>query len=319
MNPFLSKILDHAVQQLPITQEQALELSTHFQPLLLDIFAVSRLAAAKPSPFTCGIINAKSGKCQEDCSFCAQSAHHMCNTPHYPLVPTQTLLEKAETLAKAGVNYMGIVTSGTSPSNKDFEQLCKAAQTIIQETGIKLCASFGLITKEQALSLRQAGFTSYHHNLETAQSYFHTVCTTHTYRLRIETIENAKKAGLRVCAGGIFGLGEAWEQRIELSATLQKLDVDSIPVNFLIPVKGTKLENQSKLQINEALAIIALIRLMHPKRDIVVCGGRNIILQEWDNFVFSAGANGLMVGDYLTTKGAGLERDMDMIKILGVL
>lgn len=277
------------------------------------------LAAGRSTPFTCGIINAKSGRCGENCTFCAQSAHHKTDTPVYALLPREKLLERALVLSKAGVTYMGIVTSGTGPTEKDFEAICQAAEHITQRVDIKLCASLGMLQQEQARALTEAGFTSYHHNLETSANYYGSICTTHEYSLRVCTVETARAAGLRVCSGGIFGLGESWEDRLALAAHLKDLDVHSIPINFLTPIPGTPLENAPVLRPAEALSIIALFRLLHPGRDIVVCGGRSKTLGQWENSTFLAGANGLMVGDYLTTKGSALERDMTMLRELGVM
>lgn len=268
--------------------------------------------------FSCGIINAKSGRCKEDCTFCAQSRHYPSDAPIYPLIPLHELVRRAEELSASGVTFMGMVTSGTSPSRYDFERLCNAARHISERIDIKLCASFGILNRDQAVTLKQAGFTSYHHNLETSESFYPKICSTHPYDQRVETVSVAKQAGLRVCSGGIFGLGENWQQRIELSTTLQALDVDSIPINYLMPIKGTPLERTKPVSPEEALAIIALFRRMHPSRDIVICGGRSNILQYWENRVFLAGANGVMVGNYLTLSGHNLEQDLMMLRASGL-
>ncbi len=267
-----------------------------------------------PTPFACGIINAKSGRCSENCAFCAQSQHHITNAPVHPLVSQKALLERAYFLAENGVDRMGIVTSGAGPTAADLDSLCEAARAIGEQVGIKLCASLGVLTADRALRLKQAGFESYHHNLETSHSFYPTICSTHSYDIRRETVLRAKEAGLRVCSGGLFGLGESWEQRIELSGTLQDLDVDSIPVNFLMPITGTPLEDSTLLSAAEGLTIIFLLRAMHPARDIVLCGGRTSTLGENDQLAFPSFANGLMVGDYLTEKGGVFTRDLNLIK-----
>ncbi|MDL2306929.1 biotin synthase BioB [Desulfovibrio sp. OttesenSCG-928-C06] len=333
-------ILESVKSGKGVTLEQAralLAVLDNNPDAMLDLLALARLTvsrfaasgaataaapasaiAAAPAPFTCGIINAKSGRCAENCSFCAQSRYHATASPVYPLVDDEVLLERARLLAENGVDYMGIVISGTGPSDKDFERICAAAQRIIGETGIKLCASLGILGMEQAVALKQAGFTSYHHNLETSRSFYPEICGTHGVEIREQTVANARVAGLRVCSGGIFGLGESWEQRLEMAETLRELNVDSIPVNFLNPIPGTPLENAATLPPREALMVIALFRLMHPGRDIVICGGRGKVLGDWDKLIFSAGANGMMVGDYLTTKGSPFERDLAMLEELGV-
>ena len=287
-------------------------------PALLSVAGLAA-AAGGAAPFTCGIINAKSGRCAENCAFCAQSGYHTTDAPVHALLPLEKLLERAETLAAAGVTYMGIVTSGTGPTGRDFAAICEAAAHISRRVDIKLCASLGILRAEEARALKEAGFTSYHHNLETSAGYYSRICTTHDHAVRVETVKTARAAGLRVCSGGIFGLGESWEDRLDLAETLADLDVHSIPVNFLTPIPGTPLENAAGLSPAEALAVVALFRLLQPRRDIVICGGRTRTLGEWENSLFLAGANGLMVGDYLTTRGNALDRDMAMLRELGVV
>lgn len=287
---------------------------------LLDIMACARLAVSKgrSKPFTCGIVNAKSGLCQENCAYCAQSRHHATNAPVYPLISEDDMLYRAGKYAEAGVDYMGMVTSGVGPGPKDFDTLCRMAERIGRNADIRLCASLGVLAPGQAERLRAAGFSSYHHNLETARSNYPAVCPSHDYDARAATVRAAKAAGLRVCTGGIFGVGETWRQRLELSGALAELSVDSIPVNFLVAVAGTPLAGTPPPPAKEALLIIALLRLMHPDRDIVVCGGRSHCLGEYAPLLFAAGANGLMVGNYLTTAGSPLAKDLDMIDMLGM-
>lgn len=270
----------------------------------------------RPIRFACGIINAKSGRCSEDCAFCAQSRYHTTGTPVYPLLTPDALYDRACRLAEHGVTRMGIVTSGAAPSEAELDKICSSALKIRERVGIGLCASLGMLDSEKARQLKQAGFGSYHHNLETGRSFYSFVCTTHSYEVRCETVRQAKAAGLRVCSGGLFGLGESWAQRIELAATLQELDVDSIPINFLMPVTGTRLGGLPPLTAHDGLAIVALFRLMHPGRDIVLCGGRNSTLGEWDNLALLAGANGVMVGDYLTKQGNPFDQDMRLFREL---
>lgn len=287
--------------------------------LASEVLALARLAAWQggAQAFSCGIINAKSGLCAENCSFCAQSSHYASKTTAYPLLDASTLYKHAERLASRGVTHMGIVTSGTSPSKADFDRLCETAALITANLPIKLCASLGIISLEKALLLKEAGFTTYHHNLETAASYYPQICTTHTYETRLNTVKNLLQSGLRVCSGGIFGLGESWDQRIELAHCLSTLGVNSIPINFLMPIPGTPLEKRPPLSPIEALHIIALFRLMNPKTDIVLCGGSSQTLKHWKALYYQAGANGLMVGDYLTTKGTDVDTDMALVRTVG--
>ena len=321
MHPSLRPIFAAITDGRPLSRSLAEELIPLLAGPLPPVLALAGMAATAggSAPFTCGIINAKSGRCAENCAFCAQSGHHKTNTPVYGLIPREQLLQRALELAGAGVTYMGIVTSGTGPTGRDFEVILEAAAYIRGRVDIKLCASLGILEPEQARALKEAGFTSYHHNLETSAGYYSRICTTHDHAVRVNTVQVARAAGLRVCSGGIFGLGESWQDRLDLAETLAALDVHSIPINFLTPISGTPLEAAEGLRPAEALAVVALFRLLHPARDIVICGGRTRTLGEWENSLFLAGANGLMVGDYLTTRGSALERDMAMLRELGVL
>lgn len=314
----LRTLLSAACEGRALSRSQAAECLALLPLQRRKLLAAAGVAGVECAPFTCGIINAKSGRCGEDCAFCAQSAHHATHTPVYGLVDEGVLFERACRLAEHGVDRMGIVTSGGGPSDADLASICRAAEKITREVNIKLCASLGMLREGQAERLVQAGFTSYHHNLETARSYYPSICTSHEYGIRVETVRRAKAAGLRVCSGGLFGLGESWEQRLEFAETLSELGVDSIPVNFLIPIEGTAMEHVVPLAPDEALDIVAVLRLMHPGKDIVLCGGRHSSLKEWDRAVLLTGANGLMVGDYLTAKGSPFERDMEVLATLGL-
>jgi biotin synthase len=320
MHPIIASFLSPAASGAPLTRREAATLLPLLSSELPDILALARLSASSggATPFLCGISNAKSGRCAEDCIFCAQSAHYRTNSPVYPLVGDDVLLAKAEELAAFGARYMGVVISGTAPTDRELDKLCDSAARIRAQTDIRLCASLGILRPGQAEALRQAGFTSYHHNLETAASYYAKICTTHGREEREQTVRLARAAGLRVCAGGIFGLGESWEQRLEMSESLAELEVDSIPVNFLNPIQGTPLGEAQRLRPGEALAVSALLRLMHPGRDILICGGRPATLGEWDRLLFSAGVNGLMIGNYLTLQGNPYTRDKAMLEELGL-
>lgn len=270
--------------------------------------------------FTCAIINVKSGACSENCAFCAQSGHYTTNNLAYPFLRPHEILTKVEAkLQQTPLDYLGLVSSGQALTDDDFNLLCQSAKLILSRFRIRLCASVGFLTPQRARALKQAGFTSYHHNLETARSYFNKICTTHHYQQRLDTIKVAKAAGLRVCCGGLFGLGESFKQRCELAAQVHELAVDSIPINFLIPIKGTPLENQKNISPAEALRTIATFRLFNPEKDLVICGGRLEALKSLKNMVFSAGANGLMLGDYLTRKGGEICEDLWEMSMLEVI
>jgi len=259
----------------------------------------------------CSIINAKSGLCPENCAFCAQSAHHTTGAPVYPLKSTDELVAGARQAEREGSHCYGIVTSGTRiTSGPEMDQVTTALRRICKETAIDPSASLGILDRATAEALAAAGCVTYHHNLETARSFFPQICTTHEYEQDVETVRVAKQAGMKVCCGGIFGLGESLLQRLELGLTLRELDVDSVPLNFLNPVPGTPLEHQRDLSPGDCLRLIALMRYLLPEKRISVCGGRIPNLRELQSWIFMAGASGTMIGNYLTT--AGRDRDIDL-------
>jgi len=262
----------------------------------------------------CSIINAKSGRCAENCAFCAQSAHHDTGVDVYPLVDEDEIVRCAALAEQNGAGCYGIVTSGTRINNaEELDRVCRAVARIKSETGISPSCSLGIMDKETALRLKDAGMETYHHNLETSRSFFPQICTTHDYEDDVATIRTAKEVGLRVCCGGIFGLGESFGQRIEMALTLRELDVDSIPLNFLNPVTGTRLENADNLTPLECLTIIAVYRFLLPGKRLSVCGGREKNLRELQSWMFLAGADGTMTGNYLTTPGRPPELDRQML------
>lgn len=261
----------------------------------------------------CSIINAKSGRCAENCAFCAQSAHHGTNVPVYPLKSSSEILDGAKQAEREGSHCYGIVTSGTRiNAGAELEQVLEAIRQIRKQTSITPSASLGLLDTQTASALAAAGCLTYHHNLETARSFFPQICTSHDYEEDITTVRLAKKAGMKVCCGGIFGLGESCEQRFELAMTLRELDVDSVPLNFLNPIAGTPLENQRDLTPLDCLRIIALFRFTLPEKRISVCGGREPNLRDFQSWIFAAGASGTMIGNYLTTSGRKREADLQM-------
>lgn len=266
----------------------------------------------------CAILNAKSGFCTEDCAFCAQSAHHQTGIPTYDLKSEDFMVADAKERRAAGATRFSMVTSGLMLSEEEIATVCRSAQRITQDTDITVCGSLGTLTPDRARALRESGVSIYHHNLETARSFFDQICTTHDYDDDVNTLKLVKEAGFRVCSGGILGLGESWEQRVELACTLRELDVDGIPLNFLNPIAGTRMENRPLLTPMEALKSIALFRFVNPDRDIFICGGREVTLKDFQSWIFLAGANGCMIGNYLTTQGRNVQMDMDMIRELGL-
>jgi len=264
----------------------------------------------------CAILNAKSGFCTEDCAFCAQSSHHRTDILTYDLKPEEEMAAEAFKRHKTGATRFSMVTSGLALTDNEISTISRTAKKIRQESDIAVCASLGTLTSSRAFLLKESGVATYHHNLETARSFFPNICTTHGYDEDIDTIQKAKEAGLRICSGGILGLGESWEQRIELACTLRDLDVDGIPLNFINPVKGTRMENQPLLAPLDALKSIALFRFVNPGKEILICGGRELTLGDLQSWIFMAGASGFMVGNYLTTAGRSIQDDLDMVRAL---
>jgi biotin synthase len=265
----------------------------------------------------CSIINAKSGRCPENCAFCAQSAHHSSDVPVYGLVDEESLVAGAREAEKNGSVCYGIVTSGTTiNTGEELERICRALARIRRETAIAPSCSLGLLDEETARTLKEAGAETYHHNLETARSFFPSICTTHDYEEDVATVRAAKKAGMEVCCGGIFGLGETPAQRVEMALTLRELDVDSVPLNFLNPIEGTRLAGSQLITPQECLMTIALYRLLLPAKTITVCGGREKNLRDLQSWMFFAGASGTMIGNYLTTTGRDTADDWQMLRDL---
>ena len=266
----------------------------------------------------CAIINARSGRCSEDCAFCAQSAHYETNAPEYEMVEVSRIADAARRAQKAGAVRFSIVTSGLGLTDRDdIDSVCEGIHAIHRE-GMRACASVGILDSKALFELKNAGLTRYHHNLETAPSFFHKICTTHRYEEDVETVKQAKSLGIETCCGGIFGMGESWEQRIEFLFFIAALDPDSVPLNFLTPIPGTPLEGISDLTPMECLKIIAMTRLILPRADVVLCGGREVNLRGIQSMALFAGANGLMAGDYLTTPGRAPELDRKMVEEAGL-
>jgi biotin synthase len=265
----------------------------------------------------CTICNGKSGRCSEDCRFCAQSAHYDTDAPIYPLLEKEKLVAAGVHAAQSAVNRYSIVTTGRGLAATEVKKIA-AALSDVTAFGIDTCASLGILTSGNFELLKSAGVSRYHHNLETAESFFKKTCTTHAYADRVATVRAAKAAGLEVCSGGIFGIGESDDQVLELALALRDLDVDAVPLNFLVPIPGTPMGNGALLTPLRCLKIIATFRFVLPDTEILICGGREANLKELHPLVFYAGASGIMTGNYLTATGRTLESDLAMLKNLGI-
>lgn len=264
----------------------------------------------------CTIVNAKSGRCSENCKFCAQSAHYKVEVEKYPLMDSDAILAAAKHDDAAGVQRFSPVTSGRRLTKSELESLCKSIKKIRENTNLKICASCGLLDSDDLQKLKESGLSRYHNNLESSENFFKTVCSTHTTADKVKTIEAAKAQGLEVCSGGIMGLGESWEDRIDMAFMVRDLGAVSIPVNMLSPIVGTPYEDNKVLGVDEMRRICAIYRFINPKAFIRLAGGRGL-LKDKGRSCLQSGANALISGDMLTTAGITIERDLQMIKELG--
>lgn len=267
----------------------------------------------------CAIVNAQSGRCSEDCSFCAQSAHHGgTESPEYPLLSPQEIGGAARTAKEHGAHRFGIVASGKFVGSDLLKGFAAAVRAVAAQ-GLVPDLSPGILEPEQFRVLKTAGLKGYHHNLETSASHFPKVCTTHAYDEDVRAVRAAMDAGLHVCCGGIFGIGESWEDRVELALLLRSMGVRSVPMNFLTPIPGTPLAHREPLSPEEALHIVALYRFLLPESALRICGGRQTVFGSGrKKELLVSGASGLMVGDYLTTTGAGIASDHEEISRAGL-
>jgi len=308
----------------PISADEARRLIRHTSgpelEALLDRADAVRRAVHGDGVSLCGITNAKSGRCAENCGFCAQSAHFPeAESPVYPLIPPEDIVAQAQAAERAGAREFSIVTSGTRLGKEsELATLEQAVKRLRAETAIEPCASLGLMREPELARLKAAGLMHYHHNLETARSHFENVCTTHTYDEQLETIRAAKRLGLELCTGGILGMGEDADQRVELAETLRELGVEHVPLNFLNPRPGTPMAHVKAITPGECLAAIAVFRLMLPAAHIFVMGGREVNLGDRQVDIFRAGADGTMVGNYLTSAGRAPDATVGMVEGQGM-
>lgn len=265
----------------------------------------------------CSIINGRSGRCPEDCKYCAQSAHNQTSCEIYDFLPEEKIVEACKLNESEGVDRFSIVTSGRSLSGEEFEKAVHAYETMHAECRIDLCASMGFLNAEQLHRLHEAGVTSYHHNIETSKRNFPNICTTHAYEQKLETLKLVKKEGMCACSGGIIGMGETWEDRLDMAVSLAELGIDSIPINALMPIEGTPLENQPRLTEDEILRTIAFFRYINPEANIRLAAGRALLTNDGE-IAFQSGASATITGNMLTTVAcATIRSDKQMLENLG--
>lgn len=304
-----------------ITTKEALQLTKLKGSKMMELFAVANEIREKycgNTIHTCTITNAKSGRCEEDCKFCAQSAHYNTNIQSYDLKEKETLLDEYQRAESLGSSKFGVVTSGRSinKDTKEFDDIIEfLKEAKANDNKVDLCASIGLLSKEELLELKEAGITRFHSNLQTSiSSYNEIVATTHGINNRLNTIKSAKEIGLTVCSGGIIGMGESWEDRIEMAFTLKELGVDGIPINILNPIPGTPHGEREHLNMDEILKTIAIYRLIFKDKVLKIAAGREGILKDFMGMAFLSGANGMLVGGYLTVKGRSEKEDDEFMK-----
>lgn len=264
------------------------------------------------------LINAKSGRCPEDCSFCAQSTFYETGINKYPLLPTEQIVENARMAKEGGATSFCLVCAYRSPPEKDFEQICDTITEIKRQVGTQVNVSLGFMTPDRARRLKELGVKRYNHNLEAAESYFPKICNTHTFADRVNTARIVKEAGLELCCGGIIGMGETPRQRLELAFSIASLDPDEVPMNILIGREGTPMEGMGTIEPMEAIKTIAVWRFIMPKTILKIAGGREVHLRDKDRLALKAGANGIITGGYLTTGGNQPNRDITMIQEIGL-
>lgn len=296
-------------EALALTRIEAVDI-----PLLAAYAHKVRQAFSGNHVDMCGVLSARTGHCSEDCKFCSQSVYYRTDVAPHELLPTAQLVAEAKVAEKAGAKRISLVTSGKGmEGDADFEAIVSRIQAIAAETKLQVCANLGTLNHQQAKRLRDAGVRRYAHNLETSERFYPDICTTHPYQERAATLAAVKEAGLELCSGGIIGLGEGWQDRIDLALALREFAVQSVPLNILNPIPGTPLGDQKPLPVLEILHTIALFRLLLPEPILRPAGGREINLRDMQGAAMLAGANGLIVGHYLTFSGRNTAADFQMV------
>jgi len=323
MNKKIEKIAKRSIQGGGISYDEAYYLMEINVNEIYDLFYQAnhiRYKSFKNAVSLCSILSAKQGLCSEDCTFCSQSSRYKTNITSYSLVEKEEIAKAVEKGKKYKADCIGVVTSGYGLGmSEDFNRICDNVSELSGDGNIPIHTSIGTITSEMAGKLSESGVEMINHNLETSEKYFPNICTTHSYQERIDTIKIAKNANMKICSGGVFGVGESVEDRLDLAFTLKGLDVDVVPLNFLNPIEGTPLTCEKSLSPLEILKIIAVYRFIFPYKEIKVAGGREANLRDLQSWMFYAGANSTMIGNYLTTSGKSANDDLQMIKDLGLI
>lgn len=266
----------------------------------------------------CSIVNARNGKCSQNCKYCAQSSHYRTNIETYPLIPVEDVIKAAEESKENKASRFAIVTSGKTPDEEDFNKVLELIKAVNNIDGIKSCASIGILNEEQAKALSDAGLKRFHHNINTSESYYPEVCTTHTWQDRLNTSRLVKKYGMELCCGVILGMGESIEQRIEMAMELAEIEPESIPINILMPIPETPFENYiDKIDEENVLRTLAVFKITNPKSILRFCGGRMRLSQENQEKALKCCVEGILIGNYLTTVGKAPQEDIETVRNLG--
>jgi biotin synthase len=321
MLDLILKVRSEVLQDRPISYEDAFALtaaSVTDIPYLAATANEVRVRFAGNRIECCALSNIKSGHCSEDCKFCGQSGHYKTDAPVYPQISVEAIAAQAKQAESMGATEFCLVSSGQGATQeKEFQVVLDAVRRIRKETTLQVDCSLGFLTDEQMKQLKEAGITRNNHNLESSRGHFEKVCTTHTYEQRMDHVKRAGQHGIHPCSGGILGMGESPKDRIDLAFELKKLNADCVPMNFLNPRPGTPLGNVPPLAPMEIILYIALYRLILPKCVIKIAGGREVNLRDLQAMALQAGANGLVLGNYLTTMGRNPAQDIQMMKDLG--
>jgi biotin synthase len=304
-----------------LSRDQALWLTTIDEAHLDDLFAAAsriRDHFVGRRARCCSIVASKVGRCSEDCTFCSQSAHYDTPVEDETVLDDEQILSAARDAARNGARAFGIVNSGLGPTDEEIERWGHTIHKLRGAGPMQICASLGVLTAAQARHLKDCGCQCYNHNLQTSRRHFPRIVTTHSYDDRLDTLRQIKRAGMHVCSGALFGMGESWEDRIDLAMELRGVEPDVVPLNFLIPIEGTPLAGAEPLDPMECLEIIAVYRFLFPRQEIKIAGGREVNLRDLQGRIFQAGADSFLIGNYLTTCGQAPEEDQQMVQEAGL-
>lgn len=300
--------------EVKLSKEELLKL---YNMNLEELLAISSKYVKDTVEF-CSIVNARNGKCSQNCKYCAQSSHYRTDIESYPLIPVEDVIKAAEESRDNKADRFAVVTSGKTPDEEDFDKVVSMIKAVNEVKGIKSCASIGILNEEQAKALAKAGLKRFHHNINTSESYYPSVCTTHTWQDRLNTCKLVKKYGMELCCGVILGMGESVEQRIEMAMELAEIEPDSIPINILMPIPQTPFENyHDKIDEENILRTLAVFKIANPNAVLRFCGGRMKLSQENQEKALKTCVEGILIGNYLTTIGKEPHEDIETVKKIG--